>query len=242
MRGKRTFVVVILVSLLALAAFALWRWQTARDTPAPGLRDPARIEAAMRPPTPPFVATKSLKAGGCPSPPAIATPELPAQTAIEPSMPAFTHPGGKLQPLAGFSVDARVLSTHRYDQDREAEFAPIDFALGWHRMRDDDVVQAFDIAQQNRWYYLRWDATPAIDIEQARRESANMHLIPANRDIATALAQVRPGQRVRLDGWLVEVHARDGWRWRSSLSRDDHGPGGCEVVYVCGVSKEERSQ
>ena len=43
--------------------------------------------------------------------------------------------------------------------------------------------------------------------------------------------------RVRIDGWLVEASASDGWRWRSSTTRDDTGGGACEVVYVCGITR-----
>lgn len=64
-----------------------------------------------------------------------------------------------------------------------------------------------------------------------------MHMIPGNDRIAQALAGVRKGERVRIDGWLVEANARDGWRWRSSTSRTDTGGGACEVVYVCGVTR-----
>ena len=63
-----------------------------------------------------------------------------------------------------------------------------------------------------------------------------MHMIPATGEVARALAGIRAGQRVRIDGWLVEVQADDGWRWRSSTSREDTGGGACEVVYVCGIS------
>jgi hypothetical protein len=52
------------------------------------------------------------------------------------------------------------------------------------------------------------------------------------------LRDVREGERVRIDGWLVEAHAPDGWRWRSSLSRDDTGAGACEVVYACTISRQ----
>ena len=45
-----------------------------------------------------------------------------------------------------------------------------------------------------------------------------------------------PGQQVRIDGWLVEVQADAGWRWRSSTSRTGTGGGACEVIYVCGLS------
>ena len=37
---------------------------------------------------------------------------------------------------------------------------------------------------------------------------------------------------MRIEGWLVEARAADGWRWRSSLTRDDTGGGSCELVFV----------
>ena len=70
------------------------------------------------------------------------------------------------------------------------------------------------------------------------RSSANMHMIPADAHAARALAQVRAGDNVRIEGWLVEADAPDGWRWRSSLTREDSGSGACEVVYVCSILRE----
>ena len=55
--------------------------------------------------------------------------------------------------------------------------------------------------------------------------------VAGNRD-------VEAGDRVRIDGWLVQVNAPDGWRWRSSLTREDSGGGACEVVYVCSITRE----
>jgi hypothetical protein len=37
---------------------------------------------------------------------------------------------------------------------------------------------------------------------------------------------------VRLSGYLVEVLGDDGWRWVSSLTREDTGTGACEVIWV----------
>ena len=47
-----------------------------------------------------------------------------------------------------------------------------------------------------------------------------------------ALDHVVEGSIVQLRGYLVAVQAADGWRWRSSLSRDDTGGGSCELVFV----------
>ena len=68
--------------------------------------------------------------------------------------------------------------------------------------------------------------------EQIERNSANMHMIPANDDVADALDEVRVGNVVSLRGYLVEARAGDGWRWRSSLTRNDTGARACELVHV----------
>jgi hypothetical protein len=59
-----------------------------------------------------------------------------------------------------------------------------------------------------------------------------MHMIPATPLIERRLTALRPNDVVRLRGYLVEAEAPDGWRWRSSLSREDTGAGACEVVWV----------
>jgi len=37
---------------------------------------------------------------------------------------------------------------------------------------------------------------------------------------------------IHLQGFLVDASRGDGWRWRTSMSRDDTGDGACELVYV----------
>ena len=59
-----------------------------------------------------------------------------------------------------------------------------------------------------------------------------MHMVPASREVERALKSVRPGQEVALSGYLIEARAPDGWRWRSSLTREDTGAGACELVWV----------
>ena len=59
-----------------------------------------------------------------------------------------------------------------------------------------------------------------------------MHLIPADAAVARAIARVRVGAIVTLRGHLVEARRTDGWRWRSSLTREDSGAGACELVLV----------
>jgi hypothetical protein len=176
-------------------------------------------------------------APGCAPPPRIAGDDGAVQTDAPGDMAAFALADARALPLAGFSVAARVLSREPYRGDREAAYAPLDLALGWGRMRDDAVLSRLDISQGGRWYHYRWRDQPPLPPDEIARSSANMHMVPASPTVAAALDQIEPGDAVRIDGWLVQIEAEDGWRWRSSLSRDDTGGGACEVVYVCAVTR-----
>ncbi len=202
------------VLAMALCAAALWWWTARSPAPQP-------MNAA----------------GACPLPPAVAAGDAPLQTDA-PSLRPFSLRGYALQPLAGFSVDARVLSREDYSFGREADLSPTDLALGWKRMADDDVLSRLSLSQSGRFFRYSWRDQPPLDPAEIVRSASNMHMIPANDAIADALKKVRRDDRVRIDGWLVQADATDGWRWRSSLSRDDSGSGACELVYVCSIRRQ----
>ena len=143
----------------------------------------------------------------------------------------FEYPGYRITALEPFTIEARVLSRRDYTSDRESALAPTDLALGWGPMADESVLEKLDISQANRWYFWRATMLP-IPATEIAHHSANMHFIAASPQTAEALAQVRPDERVRISGQLVEVRGDDGWHWRSSLSRTDTGASSCEVVWL----------
>jgi hypothetical protein len=147
------------------------------------------------------------------------------------SPPRLTLDGYHVEPLAAYTIEARVLSTERYRFGREAEISPVDFAVGWGAMSDSAVLRQIDITQSGRFYFWRVQQFP-IPQQEIESHSANMHMIPANAAVARKLEEVRPGHIVRLRGYLVAIRADDGWQWRSSLSRTDTGNGACELMWV----------
>ena len=163
--------------------------------------------------------------------PGILADEPPRQTGPADRTPV-AHGEFELEPLADFSLEARVLSRHDYTFDTESALAPTDLALGWGRMSDSAILDRLAIAQSGRFYSYRWSDQPPLPPAEIVRSSANMHLIPADGAAARAIARVRVGEIVRLRGHLVEAHRADGWRWRSSLTREDSGAGACELVLV----------
>ncbi len=176
--------------------------------------------------------------GACPLPGAADPGNGPVQTGVPRGLSPFRLHAVTLTPLAGFSIEARVLSREDYAFGREADFSPTDLALGWQRMREDAVLSGLDISQSGRWYRYTWRGQPPLPPAEIIRSSANMHLIPASATVARTLRGVRRDDTVRIDGWLVQADAADGWRWRSSTTREDTGAGACELIYVCAISVE----
>lgn len=143
----------------------------------------------------------------------------------------FQLNGYTISPIAPFEITARVLSTKHYRSDREAELSPVDLALGWGRMAEDSVLNDVTIVQKGRFYFWRVVSFP-IPRQEIETSSANMHMVPANGDIEKTLKSIKQGQSISIQGSLINVAAEDGWRWKSSTTRNDTGKGACELVYV----------
>ena len=164
----------------------------------------------------------------------------PEQGATEAA--AITHEGYVLKPRASYRIRARVLSRESYRLGRESDLSPIDFALGWGLMSDSFVLDALDISQSGRFFWMHWDSTPPGDEGELMRHAANVHLIPANKGVRRQLAKIRPGQVIELQGLLVDAASNDGWSWHTSLTRDDTGAGACELFWVQAVDVLRRGK
>jgi hypothetical protein len=99
-------------------------------------------------------------------------------------------------------------------------------------MSDTAVIEQLSVSQSVRFFSYRWRDQPPLPPDAINRSSANMHLIPADDAVLKALRQVAVGRVVELEGWLVNADRGDGWRWRSSTTREDWGAGACELMYV----------
>lgn len=162
--------------------------------------------------------------------PGIMAPADPLQENIS-NGAGFLFNNYTLTPLAEFEVHARVLSRRDYRRGSEADLSPVDLALGWGRMSDEEVYNRIRIRQHNRFYFWRVKEFP-IPRREIETRSANMHMIPSNAEIEKRLKQVRHGDIVTFNGKLVRAEGPGGWRWVSSLTRTDTGNGSCELVFV----------
>jgi hypothetical protein len=146
----------------------------------------------------------------------------------------WQHGDYLITPLAEYEVTARVLATKDYNWDKSADLSPVDLALGWGVMSDSGLLENLRISQSGRWFYVYWQ-NANVDVNQVMTHSANTHILPASKDIARQVKNVKRDDIVRLQGYLVEVTTTDGFLWRSSLTRGDTGDGSCEVLWVTSV-------
>jgi len=173
-------------------------------------------------------------------PPGILVPERPSQVDLENSA-IVTIDSYRLKPRADIQIRARVLSREDYSWGDEADLSPVDLALGWDVMSDQAVLDRISIKQSGRWYYTRYELPAPIPDQAIIQNSGNMHMIPANDWVRKKLKKIRRGDIVQLRGQLVDIDGDSGWRWRTSLSRNDTGGGSCEIVYLQDILVEERS-
>jgi hypothetical protein len=168
-------------------------------------------------------------------PPGILAPDVPYQNNLAKPV-ELTRKGFRFVARAEFEITARVIGRMTYNFDDLAPVVPMDLALGWRNMSDTAVLDRMSCSQAARFYGCNWKSDDVIDPGKFTSQSANMHLIPDTPEVEAALRRVRHGQVVNLRGLLVDIHASDGKIWKTSMTRDDSGPGGCEIIYVVGVS------
>jgi hypothetical protein len=163
-------------------------------------------------------------------PPGVLAPDEPYQKEVNVSLNREKN-GYRLSLLASFDIRARVIASERYWFDRGSALSPVDLVLGWGAMSDSTVLKQISISQSGR-FYSWWVSTFPMPRAEIETHSANMHMIPANDEVERQLKSIRAGNMVHLKGYLVEATGKNGFRWKSSLTRSDTSGGACELILV----------
>ncbi|MEO1024246.1 MAG: hypothetical protein AAFX07_01670 [Pseudomonadota bacterium] len=185
-----------------------------------------------------FFAIQAPEAAAGPHKPALSHGEVrlaaPVQSALG-KKKLYSKGSHQIEAIANFKIEARVLSAAKYRQGREAQVSQVDLALGWGKMATDSVLSKIDISQSGRFASMRYDPTSGIGVNDIVHNSSNMHMIPSSNAVDKALRQVKKGQIVQIEGYLVNIRHADGWRWLTSTSRTDQGNGACEIILVTSI-------
>jgi hypothetical protein len=139
-----------------------------------------------------------------------------------------------LVPVATYKASVLVVSAkHYYDED--AELVPVDLCVTWGALAEPYYLQYVTFTQEDRWCECIYDAGSPVDAPDVLSQFVNMHLIPANDNILQAVKTIREGQKVILEGFLVDIYLDGSIYIGTSRTRLDDGEGSCEVLYVTRV-------
>lgn len=172
-------------------------------------------------------------------PPGVVAPAAPVQVAIDPPT-RFEAKGHVFVARARYELTARVLRKETYRLDGGADLAPVDLGIGWGPMSDTTLVEQLEFSQMGRFLYWRprdWRSFP-LSPQDIAVHAAQIHAVPATDDVESRLRRLRPGQVVRLSGYLVDIRGANGFAWNTSLRRDDTGDGACEIMWIERVTVE----
>lgn len=182
-----------------------------------------------------------LLAAGCiniPVPPSdtgeqIDTSQGPIQTPYqgEPIILKTREREVTLVPVATYETHVLVVSTTSY-ADEDSDIAPLDFCVVWGELSQDYYLEFATFTQTNRACICTYEADSPVDDPFVLTAFVNIHLIPSNQDILTALYTIRKGQRVILEGYLVNIYYNGSLYIETSTSLTDEGVGACEILYV----------
>lgn len=143
-----------------------------------------------------------------------------------------------IKKLQSFKGDFRILGSKIYTSDEQAKFSPIDYAVSWGLFAEPEIARHISVNQYDRFLNWKIDRLP-VPAEQAMQMVSNMHIIPANPQIAKQIKNVKRGDLVRLKGELVEIKDKN-LVWTSSLIPTDTGDGACELFRVSSIEWIER--
>lgn len=147
--------------------------------------------------------------------------------------------GYEITPLFEYEINGLVVHTFDYSflgiYDTGSLF-PVDLCLIWGSNLSSKVYQnkSLKFSQDYRWCNYRWRG----NLEFNGNEVSNNHLLIIDENLRRKAKSINPGDQVRVAGKLVNVlgESIDGGQgsvsWKSSVSREDSGAGGCEVIFV----------
>lgn len=137
--------------------------------------------------------------------------------------------------VAQYTASVLVVSVkHYHDEDRE--LVPVDLCVVWGTLAEPEYLHYVSFIQEERGCSCTYEEGSPVDAPEVLSQFVNMHLIPANDTILQAIKTIKEGEKVILEGFLVNVYYEGSIYIETSTTRTDIGEGSCEVLYVTRVT------
>lgn len=174
-----------------------------------------------------------------PEPGVQTAPMAPVQVDLENPQLLGPMGGEEVWAIATYDIEARILSRRRYWFDWSPAWfgtsaSPLDLTVGWGVMSDTKMTEL--VSFQNLFRIALASSRLQIFQRDIKSQFANMHMIPADREVRGKLLDLRTNQTVQMKGFLVELRHDGELIIRSSMSRyDGDNLRDCEVMYVTDI-------
>lgn len=167
--------------------------------------------------------------------------QAPRQTKT--SVPEFDVDAGaqryRIKPLYAYELDGMVVSmshAHSFTDIYHAEWQDFlnlkDICVIWGGNVGSAVYQDMDFSNTTWTCWASWQSG-TVRHRFRDDELSNNHLLADRPEVQQAILNARPGDQVRLRGYLAEYrNPSNGFFRGSSITRGDRGQGACETVYV----------
>ena len=125
---------------------------------------------------------------------------------------AIAIDGAFARAYAGLALTHAADFRNQWSGDGAASLAPVDLAVGWGPLSDTRIVNLIEFSQMGRFFYWRPKefATVPVTPEILISHGAQMHLIPATKDLDGRIRRLRPGQ-------IFENDFRHPGKWAGSV-------------------------
>ncbi len=142
---------------------------------------------------------------------------------------------------ANYTLVGRVVKKHYYfPHNTPNKISRYDFGMAWGEVANEENISQIKFRNDGR-RFLHYEYPVTLNEKLGSREAivnsiSNNHLIHANNRVLKLIRNVKEGQYIKIEGYLVYVHFEYGYAdWNSSLTRTDHGDGACEIFYVTNI-------
>ena len=143
---------------------------------------------------------------------------------------------------ANYSISAKVVEKKYYFPYKISnKLSRYDLGLVFGKLLDESLLSeiTFKNTGHRSLQTTYFSSLPAKVGGNVGLYFSNTHVIHANDNVLKCLRNIKEGDYVKLDGYLVYVTYKNGkgtGTWNSSLTRTDRGDGACEVMYVKSVT------
>ncbi len=148
---------------------------------------------------------------------------------------SFEYKESSLTSVMAVKAKVRVLDRERYFFDNMSSFSPIDVLIGWNEMSDQRNLEFLHFSMSSRDWDHKLTRLP-LSVQEIRDQTALWHLIPSTPEIKKRINNLRDGHIITLEGYLVNVLDKEGFKWETSTSLDDTQRPRNEIVWVTSLA------